>query len=107
VLGEDRRARDRLAQAARTDQGDPVLALPEQDLTELAEQALGLAPPLAASLTLNEELAPRGQQGASGPAAAEAREAQAERIAPVRPSRSRASGGRLSQPPSTICHQPT
>src|SRR5438132_6598114 len=40
VLGEDRRAGDRLTEAARPDQGDVVLPLRPQDLANLAEQAL-------------------------------------------------------------------
>ena len=38
VLGEDRRARDRLAEPAGSDQGDVVLPLRPQDLADLAEQ---------------------------------------------------------------------
>ena len=38
VLGEDRRARDRLAEAAGADEGDVVLPLRPQDLADLAEQ---------------------------------------------------------------------
>src|SRR5919201_1062767 len=40
VLGEDRRARDRLPEASRADERDVVLALRPQDLANLAEQAV-------------------------------------------------------------------
>src|SRR5206468_2074246 len=40
VLGEDRAAGDRLAQAAGADQRDVVLALSAQDLADLAEQGV-------------------------------------------------------------------
>ena len=40
VLREDRRARDRLAEAAGADERDVVLALRAEDLADLAEQAV-------------------------------------------------------------------
>jgi hypothetical protein len=38
VLGKDRRARDRLAEAAGADERDVVLSLSAQDLPDLGEQ---------------------------------------------------------------------
>jgi hypothetical protein len=56
VLGEDRRARDRLAEPAGADQRDVVLALGAEDLADLAEEAVDVVahPSLA-------ELSERGQ----------------------------------------------
>ena len=52
MLGEDRRARDRLAEAARADERDVVLALGAEDLANLAEQAVDVvAHPTLAELS--------------------------------------------------------
>ena len=59
VLGEDRRARDRLAEAAGADQRDVVLALRAQDLADLAEQRVDVvADPALAELAESREVAP-------------------------------------------------
>jgi len=59
VLGEDRRARDRLAEPAGTDQRDVVLPLRPQDLADLAEQRVDVVTDTALA-----ELAEGGQVAA-------------------------------------------
>src|SRR4029453_5546441 len=58
VLGEDRRARDRLAQAAGADERDVVLALGPEDAADLPEQAVhAVADPALAELPERREIA--------------------------------------------------
>ena len=59
VLGEDRGARDRLAEAARADERDVVLALRPEDLADLAEQRVDVVADAALA-----ELAERRQVAA-------------------------------------------
>jgi hypothetical protein len=59
LLGEDRRARDRLAEPAGADQRDVVLPLRPQDLADLAEQRVDLVTDTALA-----ELAEGGQVAA-------------------------------------------
>jgi len=59
VLGEDRRARDRLAEPAGADQRDVVLPLRPQDLADLAEQRVDVVTDTALA-----ELAEGGQVAA-------------------------------------------
>src|SRR5215208_5678745 len=59
VLAEDRRARDRLAEAAGADERDVVLPLRAQDLADLVEQRLDVvADPALAELAETGEVAP-------------------------------------------------
>ena len=59
VLGEDRRARDRLAQAPGADERDVVLPLRAEDPPDLAQQAVdAVADPALAELPERREVAP-------------------------------------------------
>src|SRR4029079_6351180 len=59
VLGEDRRARDRLAEATGADQRDVVLTLRAEDLADLAEHACDVVTHSAlAELAERREIAP-------------------------------------------------
>ena len=59
VLGEDGRARDRLSEPARADQGDVVLSLSPQDLADLAEERIDVvADPALPEFAECREVAP-------------------------------------------------
>jgi hypothetical protein len=59
VLGEDRRARDRLAEAAGADERDVVLPLRPKDATDLAQEPVDAVPDAALpELAERREIAP-------------------------------------------------